>query len=212
VSVAKVLQQAGYYTGSESLRPSCARVLADSSVCATVVGKWGLGNFGTSGYPLAQGYDYYVGQDTQVGCHDWYPLNVCNNTEHLSPLNTKADLAYESCLGPDATCTWANDLDKTEAIKFIQSAHAKRGTPWFLYLSTTTPHAGDLRGTGPKPKLFSAYNPVPYPYNTKFENETGKLWTDKEILFASAVWAQDTIVGAVLDTLEELQIDKDTVS
>ena len=29
---------------------------------------------------------------------------------------------YESCLGPDATCTWANDLDKTEAIKFINAA------------------------------------------------------------------------------------------
>ena len=29
------------------------------------VGKWGLGNFGTTGYPLAQGFDYYVGQDTR---------------------------------------------------------------------------------------------------------------------------------------------------
>ena len=50
--------------------------------------------------------------------------------------------------------------------------------------------AGNLQGSGPKPALFSAHNPVPYPYNTKFANETGEGWTDKEKLFASAVWAQ----------------------
>ena len=61
---------------------------------AGIVGKWGLGNFGTTGYPLAQGFDYYVGQDTQVGCHDWYPLAVCNNSVHESPINTKADLVF----------------------------------------------------------------------------------------------------------------------
>lgn len=49
VTVARALQMAGYHTG--------------------IVGKWGLGNFGTTGYPLNQGYDYFVGQDTQVGCH-----------------------------------------------------------------------------------------------------------------------------------------------
>eukprot|EP01052_Picozoa_sp_SAG31_P013914 SAG31_NODE_849_length_11529_cov_3.342257_11_plen_104_part_00 len=35
--------------------------------------------------------------------------------------------------------------------------------------------------------------------------------TDKEKLFASAVWAQDVIVGAVLDELEALMIEKDTI-
>lgn len=37
------------------------------------------------------------------------------------------------------------------------------------------------------------------------------MWNDKEKLFASAVWAQDMIVGAVLDELEALDIEKDTV-
>ena len=120
-----------------------------------------------------------------------YPLAVCNDTVHEAAINTKDDLAYMSCLGPHATCTWANDLDKNEGVAFIRDSADKKD-PFFLYLSSTTPHAGNLEGTGPKPALFSAYNPVPYPYNTEYANQS---WSDKEKLFASAVWAQDGIVG-----------------
>lgn len=38
---------------------------------APVFGKWGLGDFGTSGYPLNQGFDTFIGQDSQVACHNW---------------------------------------------------------------------------------------------------------------------------------------------
>ena len=118
---------------------------------------------------------------------------VCNGSAH-STINTEAELAYLSCLGPDASCTWANDLDRTEGVGFIRAAAAK-GRPFFLYLSSTTPHAGELHGHGPTPAAYSAYNPVPYPYNTKFLNETGPLWSVKEKMFAASVWAQDVMVG-----------------
>ena len=146
----------------------------------------------------------------EVGCHDWYPISVCNNTVHESPLNTKADLEFVPCLGPNASCTWANDLDKTEAINFITRANS-RPDPWFLYLSTTTPHAGFLHGSGAKPELYANAYPVPYPFNKKFAEMEGKLWTDAEKLFASAVWAQDVMVGAVLDHLDALNIAQKTL-
>jgi hypothetical protein len=153
-----------------------------------------------------------------MGCHDWYPITVCNDTVHKSPLNQKDDLAYMSCLGPDATCTWANDLDRTEGLYFIQAAaQAEPKKPFFLYLSSTTPHAGNLDGTGPKPALFSSYSPVPFPYNEKFANKSKiapsgrEMWTDQEKLLASAVWAEDVMVGAVLDELEALSIEKQTI-
>ena len=38
-----------------------------------------------------------------------------------SPLNREDDMAYMSCLGPDATCTWVNDLDRAEGGKFMQA-------------------------------------------------------------------------------------------
>jgi arylsulfatase A-like enzyme len=210
----------GAYTPLLKSDVTVAKVLKDAGYVTMLSGKWGLGNFGTTGYPNAQGFDKFVGQDTQVGCHDWYPLEVCNDTGTTegvahSTINTKADLAFIPCLGPHSTCTWANDLDRTEGVKFITESHAAK-KPFFLYLASTTPHAGNLAGTGPKPALYSAYNPVPYPYNTKFadanaSSPTPELWSAKEKLFASAVWAEDVMVGAVLDTLESLSIEKETV-
>jgi arylsulfatase A-like enzyme len=58
----------GAYTPLLPTDSSIARVMKKAGYRTGVVGKWGLGNFNTSGYPLAQGFDYYVGQDTQVGC------------------------------------------------------------------------------------------------------------------------------------------------
>ena len=53
--------------------------------------------------------------------------------------------------------------------------------------------------------------PVPEPYNLRFNNQTGEGWTDMQRQFASAVWAQDVMVGAVLDKLEALNIEQNTV-
>jgi hypothetical protein len=205
-----------------------ARPPADTTA---LIGKWGLGNFGTTGYPNAQGFDLFTGQDTQVGCHNWYPLVVCNDSGKTqgvvhSTINKKSDLAFIPCLGPQSTCTWMNDLDRTEGVKFIKAAHRylscapgrsllallarlaatfispppspspppplllpktiifhmgccvsaaafaqsaealcmllfvfsfRLQKPFFLYLASTTPHAGELQGTGPKPALYSAY-------------------------------------------------------
>ena len=58
----------GAYTPLLATDLSIAKVMKKAGYRTAVVGKWGLGNFNTSGYPLAQGFDYYVGQDTQVGC------------------------------------------------------------------------------------------------------------------------------------------------
>lgn len=190
----------GAYT---PLRPSDSTVgsVLQKTHVTGLVGKWGLGNFGTTGYPLAQGFDYFVGQDSQVGCHDWYPQTIQNNTIGDQKLNDKADLGAP-CLTKDAECTWANDLTKQEAVTFIQT-HANGDRPFFMYLSTTTPHSGvltDYNGDG---------YPVPYPYNEAAFIDSS--WGSTEQHFASAVWAQDVIVGVVLDELEAQGIEEDTI-
>ena len=109
---------------------------------------------------------------------------------HAATLNTDAELVYDTCLGPDATCTWMNDLDRIEALAFIEKATVVDKLPFFLYLSTTTPHEGNLDGSGPKPGFYAAGYPVPHPYNQRFLNESAKAWTNQQRQFASAVWAQ----------------------
>ena len=75
VTVAKALSQAGYHTGIVRARrpPTCAKTPRRRDPrSSSQVGKWGLGNFGTTGYPLAQGFDYYVGQDTRKSHSCWW--------------------------------------------------------------------------------------------------------------------------------------------
>jgi arylsulfatase A len=126
ITVAKALRRAGWATA--------------------LFGKWGLGNFGSSGYPLSQGFDTFVGQDSQGSCHDWYPLTLQKDLNKSFHLNTKEQVWNGSvCLGPPLPdqCTWTNDFDKANAVAYIR-ARAHISTPYFMYLSSTTPHIGHL--------------------------------------------------------------------
>jgi len=61
VTVAKILQQAGYTTGA--------------------FGKWGLGRVGTTGDPNQQGFDYFFGYICQRQAHTYYPNHLWRNGE-----------------------------------------------------------------------------------------------------------------------------------
>lgn len=184
-----------------------------------VVGKWGEGDHGTTGYPLGAGggFDVFIGQDTQVGCHNWYPCNstkaggaLWNGTAAMSiPANT--DASYQSC-STDGThdlakCTWANDLYKREGLSFIRR-HAHGPKPFFLYLSTTTPHAGFLGG-----QHSAGGWPVPdaagmSKFNAGAEYES---WPQTMKNVSAAIWAQDLMVGEVNGLLDSLKIKENCV-
>ncbi|MGC9326607.1 MAG: sulfatase-like hydrolase/transferase, partial [Candidatus Hinthialibacter sp.] len=68
VTIAKVLQKAGYKTGC--------------------IGKWGLGGPGSSGAPNQQGFDYWYGYLCQRQAHRYY-------SSHLWENETKVDLNGE---------------------------------------------------------------------------------------------------------------------
>lgn len=176
-------------------------------------GKWGLGNYASSGYPLSQGFGTFVGQDAQGACHNWYPLTIQNGTDDKAVLNTKNDTRNGTvCLGPkpESTCTWMNDHDASAAVSFIH-AHAGDTRPFFLYLATTTPHIGHLGSS--VPGTSGGKYPVPLVYRSQVpENWTTmeeKDYTDAQ--FGAAVIAQDDIVGRTLDAIDAAGVDKRTV-
>ena len=166
-----------------------------------LIGKWGLGDFNTTGYPLAQGFDYFIGQDSQVSCHNWYPEVIQNQTNGAAqlPANVKSNLGAK-CLDADPLCYWSNDMFKNEAVRFIKD-YAHKDKPFFLYLSSTTPHSGELDGV-------SNEFPVPLSYAKEFKNTS---WASDQQFFASAVVAQDDMVGAILDVIQEENIEENTI-
>lgn len=85
------------------------------------IGKWGLGKAGLSGYPLEKGFDYFVGYDTHVAAHDYYPHTLCRNRGRCRLRRG----------------TYSHDVFTEEALSWID---ADRDRPFFLYLAYTIPH------------------------------------------------------------------------
>ena len=90
VTVAEVLQDAGYATG--------------------LIGKWGLGAPGTESVPGTQGFDYFFGYNDQRRAHEYYPPFLWRNEErvHLQGNAGGAQGAY------------SHDLMTREALDFVR--------------------------------------------------------------------------------------------
>ncbi|MEO5960813.1 MAG: arylsulfatase [Opitutaceae bacterium] len=123
VTLARVLQQAGYATG--------------------LVGKWGLGLQNEPGEPRKQGFDYYFGFLNQTQAHNHYPNFLWRNGEKvalpndLAPVGTVEGVGYAT-----KRVAYADDLFAEDARAFIERSRAK---PFFLYLSFLAPHANNER-------------------------------------------------------------------
>ncbi len=118
VTVAEVLQEAGYATG--------------------IIGKWGLGEPESTGIPNRQGFDTWFGYLNQKHAHNYYPDHLWRNQEKVFlPGNVVQNgVATERA-------TYSHDLFAEEALRFVE--HHAEG-PFFLYLALTIPHANNEAG------------------------------------------------------------------
>src|SRR5215207_5405986 len=162
VTVAEVLKRAGYRTG--------------------VVGKWGLGEPGTTGVPGRQGFDYFYGYLNQTHAHDYHPEYLWQNDERVTLKGG----------------TYSHDLLTREALAFV-----RRGgeSPFFLYLAYTLPHANNelTRKTG---------NGMEVPSDAPYSRES---WSPPQRNYAAMVSRLDADVGELIRLLKEMDIDRETV-
>src|SRR4051812_15876215 len=165
VTVAELLRAQGYATGA--------------------IGKWGLGNCGTSGDPNRRGFDLFYGFPEQVQPHNHYPKYLWRNDKK------------EPLPGNNATATgktFAQDRFTDEAVKFVRDH--KQG-PFFLYLPFTIPH---LSIQVPESSLAMYKGKIPeksYKHTTAgyFKHPTPRA------AYAAMITHLDTAVGTVMDEI-----------
>ena len=123
VTVARVLQQAGYATA--------------------LIGKWGLGEMGSEGAPNLQGFDSFYGFINQTHAHNHYPDFLWRNTEKVALANVVTPVGTVPGAGyATRRVQYATDLFFDEARRFVEQ---NRNTPFFLELALTVPHANNER-------------------------------------------------------------------
>lgn len=169
-TIAEALKKAGYATGA--------------------FGKWGLGNPGSEGDPIHQGFDRFFGYNCQRNAHTYYPTWLFDDLRKIE-LDGK---------------TYAHDLIMDKAVEWIDRQHEN---PFFCFLPVTIPHAAMH-----VPEKYAAPFRKKFP---EFENKVGRYGNNKPFAknpaaqFAGMMTALDEGIGRVLKSLKKHQIDQNTI-
>ncbi len=182
VTVAELLQQAGYATGG--------------------FGKWGLGDLRTTGVPEKQGFDVWYGYYHQIHAHYYCPDYLIRTGKKEMLPGNKGFYKKHKRTGPFPLVEpgtgekrqYAAYLIFEETKKFIRE-HAQSQKSFFCYAAWTPPHGEYIiPETDPAWKQFA-----------------NKKWSLKARIVASYVAMIDRQVGELMDLLEELNIDDNTI-
>jgi arylsulfatase A-like enzyme len=166
VTVGKILHDAGYVTG--------------------LVGKWALGNEGTPGEPMKQGFDYSFGYLDQVHAHDYWTDHLFRNGQRIAK----------------ATNVYSHDLCAAESLDFIRR---EKGKPFFLYAAFTLPH-GFLDPPNDEPYGNEDWPPINKKYAamiTRLDKTVGEMMalvdelklSEKTLVFFASDNGPDTFRG-----------------
>jgi arylsulfatase A-like enzyme len=167
VTLAEVLKKTGYKTGG--------------------IGKWSLGNPGSWGIPLYQGFDEYFGQLNQDQAHFYYPDYLWDSEKVLLLHGNRGGKRKE----------YTHDLFTERALDFI---NRNKQDHFFLYLAYTIPHYSDYDQDSP----LSQVVPSDTPYSHKD-------WPQVEKNYAAMVTRMDLDVGKIMKLLKDLGLDDNTI-
>lgn len=181
-TVAEVLKERGYTTG--------------------LIGKWGLGEAGSTGVPNDQGFDYFFGYLNQIKAHNHYPEFLWRNKEKVKLDNEVvfAESGYAKGVGtatPEPK-TYSHDLFSEEAQQFVEK---NQDGPFFLALTYTVPHANNEHG-------IVGRHGMEVPDYGEYQD---KDWPEAQKGHAAMVSRMDRDIGKLMDKLQNLGIAENTL-
>ncbi|MDY0167005.1 MAG: arylsulfatase [Thermoguttaceae bacterium] len=132
---------------AQALRPddvTVAKVLQDAGYATALIGKWGLGDVGEAevGLPRKQGFDYFFGYLNQGHAHNHFTDFLWRNEERISLPNKVVPVGDRGAGYATEAVLFADDLFTDDALRFVAN-HQER--PFFLYWSLIIPHANNER-------------------------------------------------------------------
>lgn len=166
---------------------SIPRLLKQAGYITGAFGKWGLGYPGSDSDP-SKHFDLFFGYNCQREAHNYFPKHLWKNTDKIEMDGS----TYSATLTGDAT------------LDFIRE---NKDGPFFAFVPTAIPHAAMQ-----VPEPYAAPFRKQFP---QFENKIGK-YAGAQVrnpiaAFAGMMTLLDEQVGQILDLLQELEIDDNTI-
>ena len=171
-----------------------AEVLKQGGYATGLFGKWGLGDAGTTGVPNRQGFDTFYGQLHQVHAHFYYPYWIWHNDQRYALFENEGEQQNR----------YVQDMLHEQALHFIRS---HQGEPFFAYLSYLLPHVELTVPNDAKAPYLNDFPRVPIedPREGYLADEHGYA------AYAGMVSRLDRQVGEVMQLLEDLDLDENTL-
>ncbi len=164
------------------------RLLKAAGYATGAFGKWGLGAPGSASDPMEH-FDRFYGYNCQRQAHNFYPTHLWKNREKVE--------------FPDRD-VYSHDPIMEETLQFVKD-HAKK--PFFIYLPITIPHAAMQ-----VPEEYAKPWREKFPqFNDKTGKYGGSVVSNPVANFAGMMTKLDDGIGELLDLLDELGIDENTL-
>lgn len=191
-TIPKMLKNAGYVTG--------------------MAGKWGLGMHNTTGSPLKQGFDFYIGVLDQKQAHNFYPTHLWLNDQYFKLNNPEVHVHQK--LDPDTATEedfnyfvgneYSGDVMLQHALEFIEN---NKEQPFFLYLPFLQPHVS-LQA----PQAYIDQYIGKFPNEEPYYGQNGYAPTKHPLsTYAAMITYLDAQVGEVMNRLESLGLEDNTI-
>lgn len=180
-----------------------AEMLGDAGYATGCVGKWGVGHPPPLDDPGRNGFDFFYGYVNMFHAHNFYPEFIVRNGEKVPLANKlaprwKQEPPREGREGrgvAEVRVDYVPDLVTEQALRFIERNQSK---PFFLYYALNVPHANNEGGK----------DGMEVPSLGEF---AAKDWPKPEKGFASMIRNIDRDIGKLLDKLQQLGIDDNTL-
>lgn len=171
-----------------------ARILQQLGYATGIIGKWGLGMHDSTGDPQKQGFDHFFGYYCQRHAHNHLPKFLWRNAQQV-PL--------EGNPGKATGKTHSHDLFEKESLDFIRKNKDKS---FFLYLPFTIPHVALQANDESLKEYQGKFEETPYLGKKGYQPHP-----TPRAAYAAMITQMDRTVGRIIDLLQQLGLDEDTI-
>jgi arylsulfatase A-like enzyme len=183
-----------------------SKILRDNGYTTACIGKWGVGHPVPPGDPQKNGFDYFFGYLSMWHAHNYYPEFLWRNDQKVALRNkvVRPQNFYQAdqinLVGHAIEkVDYAHDFFTEEALTFIKK---NQNESFLLYLPYNIPHANNEMA-----KDFPSMG-MEVPEYGIYEKEE---WSEDRKGHAAMVSRMDRDVGRIFETLNQLNIDRNTI-
>jgi arylsulfatase len=173
VTIAGLLKKQGYVTGA--------------------FGKWGLGEVGSTGDPLNQGFDRFFGYNCQRHAHNLFPNYLVDDAGKVTLEGNTRGLTGEK-YGPQ--------MIADQMLEFIRDNRNRR---FFVYYPSVLPHLALQAPQEDIDRYKGRWPETPYEGKSYLPHPTPKA------CYAAMISFLDKQVGRLTRLLKELDLENDTI-